>query len=241
MKQRADRNSLKPCRELNSGIRSGLFEKKHSDAMGEAVYLYGWLITRQTKPNGLVFGGHAFTYDEISQETGWPIRTLQRWMNRLTGCGKVEVKYTTHHRMIVWILNPKKRFATYQLELPIATPPHVAGLKGRNSAISGGLAASKVADFTTKSGGVNHRSEVGTEKAGEEYAAKPRAPRDYKKASERDLLDERQTLKRSLGNTSLLAEEKVRIKSALVEVDAALSEIAECRKQTFAVAAAGGK
>ena len=77
-----DRRSARAT-DLNSGIRGALFEKKHSDAMGEAVFLFGWLVTRQTKPNGLVYGGHHFTYPEISEESGWPVRTLQRWMARL--------------------------------------------------------------------------------------------------------------------------------------------------------------
>jgi hypothetical protein len=33
---------------LNSGIRGGLWEKKHSDAMADAVWLFGWLVLRQT-------------------------------------------------------------------------------------------------------------------------------------------------------------------------------------------------
>jgi hypothetical protein len=50
--------------------------------MGESIYLFGWLVTRQTKNNGLVFGGHAFTYPEISEDAGWPVRTIERWMAR---------------------------------------------------------------------------------------------------------------------------------------------------------------
>jgi hypothetical protein len=141
----------KPSRQsaFNSGVRGGLFEKKHSDAMGESVFLFGWLVTRQTKSDGLVFGGHAFTYPEISEESGWPVRTLERWMARLRTGGYVRVKHTTYCRMIIWVLNPKK--------FSLSTPPDVADLNASPT-------PPPVADFTARSGGLKHRSVIGSKK-----------------------------------------------------------------------------
>ena len=62
-------------KRLNSGIRGGLWEKKHSDAMGESVFLFGWLILRQTTQRngtGLVLRGKPLTYADITSDTRWP-------------------------------------------------------------------------------------------------------------------------------------------------------------------------
>lgn len=128
--------------------------------MGEAVFLFAWLVSKQTKPNGLVLGGHHFTYDEITSETGWPRRTLQRWMARLQLHHYVEVKHTSYCRMIIRILNPKKRFKVHQLELPVASAPQLAHSKG---ATSGARGAPNVAHLGTKSGALKHRDLVGSD------------------------------------------------------------------------------
>jgi hypothetical protein len=133
---------------LNSGIRGGLWEKKHSDAMGLAVFLFGWLIHRQTTQRngtGLVLRGKPLTYEDISADTGWPVRTLQRWMARLKREGYIEVQYSIYGRMVIRILNAKK-FNPKQFDLPIfsnsSRPPTVAEVP-----------TPTVAEVTTKSGG----------------------------------------------------------------------------------------
>ena len=139
---------------FKSGIRGGLFEKKHSDAMGESIFLFGWLVTRQTKSDGLVFGGHAFTYPEISEESGWPVRTLERWMARLRAGGYVRVKHTTYCRMIISVLNQKK--------FSPSTPPEMADLNASPT-------PPPVADSAARSGGLKHRSVTGSEEINPPY------------------------------------------------------------------------
>src|ERR1700722_11010757 len=54
--------------------------------MGAAVWLYGWLILRQTHQTGTigwVLGGAPIHYREIEEETGFNRRTLERWMKML--------------------------------------------------------------------------------------------------------------------------------------------------------------
>ena len=54
--------------------------------MGSAVWLYGWLILRQTHQTGTVgwvLGGAPIHYREIEEETGFNRRTLERWMKLL--------------------------------------------------------------------------------------------------------------------------------------------------------------
>jgi hypothetical protein len=113
---------------LNSGIRGGLWDAKHYEKMGDAVWLFGWLVLRQTTErngSGLVLRGKALTYVEITADTGWPRRTLQRWMARLQEGGYVCVKHSAYSRMVITILNAKK-FGPKQLGLPLSSAPDVA-------------------------------------------------------------------------------------------------------------------
>jgi hypothetical protein len=105
---------------LNSGIRGGLWEDAHLQRIGPAVWLFGWLIHRQTRERhgvGLVLGGSALTYEIISQDTGMAVRTLKRWMARLIRGGYVRVTHGVHKRMIIEIAKAKK-FGPQQLGFP---------------------------------------------------------------------------------------------------------------------------
>lgn len=72
--------------DFNTGLRGVLFEARHFERMGSAIWLYGWLILRQTHQSGgfgWVLGGAPVTYREIEGETGFNRRTLERWMHTL--------------------------------------------------------------------------------------------------------------------------------------------------------------
>jgi hypothetical protein len=140
---------------LNSGIRGGLWEKKHSDAMGESVFLFGWLVLRQTTQRngtGLVLRGKPLTYADITADTGWPERTLHRWMARLQQAAYIEVSHSVYSRMVIRILNAKK-FNPKQLDLPTypgpSSTPEVADSSRPTQAY---LTRPPLADITTKSG-----------------------------------------------------------------------------------------
>lgn len=107
-------------KQLNSGIRGGLWEEQHLQGMGPAVWLFGWLVHRQTRERdgvGLVLAGSPLTYRVISQDTGIAERTLKRWMARLGRAGYVQVTHTAHKRMIIRISKAKK-FGPQQLSFP---------------------------------------------------------------------------------------------------------------------------
>lgn len=107
-------------KHLNSGIRGGLWEDEHFQRMGPSVWLFGWLVHRQTRERdgiGLVLGGSALTYEIISQDTGIAPRTLKRWMARLVRTGYVSVTHTAHKRMVIRISKAKK-FGPQQLRFP---------------------------------------------------------------------------------------------------------------------------
>jgi hypothetical protein len=82
-------------KDYNVGLRGVLFEAAHFERMGSALWLYGWLILRQTRQQGglgWVLGGAPVSYREIEKETGFNCRTLERWMHRLRSRGYIETE-----------------------------------------------------------------------------------------------------------------------------------------------------
>jgi hypothetical protein len=82
-------------KDYNTGLRGVLFESRHYERMGAAVWLYGWLVLRQTHQQGSlgwVLGGSPVSYREIEEETGFNSRTLERWMQILRRAGYVETE-----------------------------------------------------------------------------------------------------------------------------------------------------
>jgi hypothetical protein len=81
-------------KDYNTGLRGVLFEACHYERMGAAIWLYGWLVLRQTRQQGStgwVLGGAPISYREIEEETGFNRRTLERWMQILRRAGYIEV------------------------------------------------------------------------------------------------------------------------------------------------------
>jgi hypothetical protein len=79
-------------KDFNTGLRGVLFEARHYERMGAAVWLYGWLVLRQTHQQGSVgwvLGGAPVSYREIEEETGFNCRTLERWMQTLRQQGYI--------------------------------------------------------------------------------------------------------------------------------------------------------
>jgi hypothetical protein len=82
-------------KDYNTGLRGVLFEARHYERMGAAVWLYGWLVLRQTRQEGAtgwVLGGARISYQEIEEETGFNRRTLERWMQVLRQGGYIETE-----------------------------------------------------------------------------------------------------------------------------------------------------
>jgi hypothetical protein len=82
-------------KDFNTGLRGVLFESQHYERMGAAVWLYGWLVLRQTHQSGSVgwvLGGAPISYREIEEETGFNRRTLERWMTTLRRYGYIETE-----------------------------------------------------------------------------------------------------------------------------------------------------
>lgn len=82
-------------KDFNAGLRGVLFEARHHERMGSAIWLYGWLVLRQTHQQGTtgwVLGGAPVSYREIEEETGFNCRTLERWMRTLREYGYIETE-----------------------------------------------------------------------------------------------------------------------------------------------------
>ena len=80
-------------KDYSTGLRGVLFEEGHYARMGAALWLYGWLVLRQTHQSGevgFVLGGAPVRYREIEEETGFNRRTLERWLGRLRKQGYIE-------------------------------------------------------------------------------------------------------------------------------------------------------
>ncbi|MGD0544525.1 MAG: hypothetical protein ABSB65_08935 [Candidatus Acidiferrales bacterium] len=98
-------------KNFSTGLRGVLFEAKHHARMGSAVWLYGWLVLRQTHQSGdvgWVLGGAAVTYREIQAETGFNPRTLERWLRDLRRGGYIET--TTMQQGISIRITKAKKF-----------------------------------------------------------------------------------------------------------------------------------
>ena len=97
-------------KDFNTGLRGVLFEARHYERMGAAVWLYGWLVLRQTHQHGelgCVLGGSPVSYREIEEETGFKRRTLECWMRVLRRQGYIETS-TAPGGVIVRITKAKK-------------------------------------------------------------------------------------------------------------------------------------
>jgi hypothetical protein len=137
-------------RNLNIGVRHGLLDAKHTHAMGKAILLFEWLVSRQTKGSGLVLGGKPLTYADVAADTGWAERTVRRWMAKLVEKRYVSLKYSVYSRMVIYVLNQKK---FESLQLPLGFEAAASGPKVADSR------RPEVADIPAKSGRLNHRAE----------------------------------------------------------------------------------
>lgn len=93
------------------GIREGLIDQKHFEAMGHSIWLYLWVIRRNTDRRGggkFVWGGKPTTYAEISKDSGFPVRRVRFWLDRLRKFGYVFVHHTNYSKMRIEINKAKK-------------------------------------------------------------------------------------------------------------------------------------
>jgi IclR helix-turn-helix domain len=95
------------------GAKGGLVEEKHRRRMGEAIWLFLWLILRQTGVNdegeGIVHYGKPITIREIAADTRLPRSTLHRWADLLIQQDYLRTEIQSSGGTIFWILNAKEK------------------------------------------------------------------------------------------------------------------------------------
>lgn len=107
---------------LDSQLVNGI----HIRRMGMSIWLFKFLVKKQTSSDGLVYYGRPITYKWIFSEIPncVPERTLRLWMGILKVNGYVEIDIVQHGGMRIRIVNSKK-WPTSQLGLFEASKRHV--------------------------------------------------------------------------------------------------------------------
>jgi hypothetical protein len=81
-------------------IKNDLLDPKHVQNMGQAVWLYMWLVDKMTSITeegiGRVLGGKPITYDEVYKELGMSRNTYSRWIARLLEYPYIETTVAPH-------------------------------------------------------------------------------------------------------------------------------------------------
>lgn len=90
-------------------ISSGLFEAKHREKMGSAIWMYGVLLDWQTDKDGTVMRGESIQASIVATRLGCNERTVRRELERLDAEGYIR-RNRSGDGWQVWIINPKKRF-----------------------------------------------------------------------------------------------------------------------------------
>jgi hypothetical protein len=115
-------------KNYSTGLRGVLFEARHYERMGPALWLYGWLVLRQTHQSdsvGWVLGGAPVSYREIEEETGFLRKTIERWMKTLRAYGYIKTE-ATQRGVIISIMKAKK-FAQPHLKFKAGLPKSAGG------------------------------------------------------------------------------------------------------------------
>lgn len=94
-------------------VKNDLLEPKHISNMGEAVWLYLWLLDKMTSINengvGKVLGNKPVVYEQIELELGISLRTYRRWIAKLKEHGYIAT-LRTPRGLIITVHKAKKIF-----------------------------------------------------------------------------------------------------------------------------------
>ncbi len=94
------------------GLRDGVLEEKHQRQMGQARWLFDWLISKETSEKdgiGIVNYGKPLTTNEISLALGRPQKTIKRWISRLRTWAYIRTTKTLSQGLI-FTIHKAKRF-----------------------------------------------------------------------------------------------------------------------------------
>lgn len=90
------------------GVRNGLLETKHLQALGSSIWLYLWLIDHQPKGSDKVLGGRPIKYEDVLLSFSTLSRiTYLRWLKRIEDGGYIKT-LRSPYGLIITITKPKK-------------------------------------------------------------------------------------------------------------------------------------
>lgn len=86
-------------------VKNDLLDPKHYRQMGDAIWLFLWLLDKMTiidgeKGEGLVLGGKPIKFDEIGTEIGVSRSTYLRWIETLSEANYIKTKRTPYGLII---------------------------------------------------------------------------------------------------------------------------------------------
>jgi ribosomal protein L14 len=95
------------------GAKGGLCEEKHYRCMRDSVWLFLWLLLRQTGVNeigeGVVNYGHPITRMQIQDDTGYHERRLEDWIDLLRRTGYIRTESRNKEGLIFFVKNAKDK------------------------------------------------------------------------------------------------------------------------------------
>ncbi len=95
------------------GARGGLLAEKHYYAMKDAIWLFQWLLLRQTGLNemgeGVVNYGHPITRQEITHDTGFADWRIERWTDRLRRTDYIRTERVGNEGLVFFVLEGKHK------------------------------------------------------------------------------------------------------------------------------------
>lgn len=95
------------------GAKGGLLAEKHYYAMKDAIWLFQWLLLRQTGLNeigeGIVNYGHPITRAEIQEDTGFGDWRIERWTDRLRRTDYIRTEKRGNDGLIFFVLAAKHK------------------------------------------------------------------------------------------------------------------------------------
>jgi hypothetical protein len=130
-------------KNYNTGVKGVLLDARHYERMGSALWLYSWLVLRQTHQSGTigwVLGGAPVSHREIEEETGFNRRTIEAWFRKLRRAGYIETT-AAPTGVVVRIMKAKKfaqtprRTAEGVREVAYPSPPNCVAIDPQNSQI----------------------------------------------------------------------------------------------------------
>ena len=117
---------------MDIGAKAELITEKNRRQMKDSVWLWLWARARQTDNAGLVLHGRPITYAGIAKETGFNVRTLERWMARLLKTARLRMKRLPGYKGFqLWVLESHK-FNPRQRALPMNIIEYSQDQQGRN-------------------------------------------------------------------------------------------------------------